>query len=138
MNDDIEAIEITIPKLESFYTSYDVITKAVTANREKLKEFNTSTTSSDGITDKRAGLKVMTYAYEYVQCVHAYLTVYAIAYVPHTFSRVHIHMYLDFLILRLFMRKWSSRGQSSISSSSHVTSMTLHLSRLSLRVMSLP
>ena len=60
-----KAIEIAVPKLES-YTSYDVITKAVTASGDKLKEFNTSTTSSDGITDKRARLKVTNYAYVYV------------------------------------------------------------------------
>lgn len=58
VNDDIEAIETTIPKLEAFYTTYDVISNSVTASEERLRSFNTSTTTSDGVTEKRAGLKV--------------------------------------------------------------------------------
>ena len=60
VNDDIEAIETAIPKLESFYTSYDVISSAVTSSEEKLRCFNTSTITSDGISKHRAGLKVST------------------------------------------------------------------------------
>ena len=38
------------------------------------------------------------------------------------------HVYTFFSSPRLFILKWSSTGQSSTNSSSHVTSMTLHLS----------
>lgn len=58
MNDDIEAIETTIPRLESFYTSYDVISNAVTTSGGSLQEFDTSTTSSDGVRERRKALKV--------------------------------------------------------------------------------
>ena len=58
MNDDIEAIETTIPKLESFYSSYGTISTEVAAVGDRLRELNTSTTSSEGISECRAALKV--------------------------------------------------------------------------------
>ena len=68
MNDDIEAIETTIPRLESFYTSYDVISNAVTTSGGSLQEFHTSTTSSDGVRERREALKVHM-SFVHIECI---------------------------------------------------------------------
>ena len=69
MNDDIEAIETTIPKLESFYSSYGSISTEVVAVGDRLRELNTSTTSSGGISECRAALKVKHHEYYNIICI---------------------------------------------------------------------
>ena len=58
MNDDIEAIESTIPRLETFNSSYSVIYSAVCTCGQRLGEFSTSATSTGGVVAKRTALKV--------------------------------------------------------------------------------
>ena len=60
VNEDIEAIESTIPRLESFNASYAAITSAVVSCGERLEVFSTSATSSGGVRAKRDALKVCT------------------------------------------------------------------------------
>ena len=60
VNEDIEAIESTIPRLESFNASYAAITSAVVSCGERLGVFSTSATSSGGVRTKRDALKVCT------------------------------------------------------------------------------
>ena len=57
MNDDIEAIEGTIPKLEAFYSSYNGISAEVDDLLEKLAAFSVSAISSDGLEAKNKDLQ---------------------------------------------------------------------------------
>ena len=57
MNDDIEVIEETIPKLEAFYASYNTISSEVDDLLEKLESFSVSAISSDGLEAKSKDLK---------------------------------------------------------------------------------
>ena len=57
MNDDIEVIEETIPKLEAFYVSYNELSSEVDGLLEKLATFNVSAISSDGLEAKSSELK---------------------------------------------------------------------------------
>ena len=58
VNDDIEAIESTIPRLEAFNSSYSVVSSSVSSCGRRLREFGTSATTSDGVASKRSALKV--------------------------------------------------------------------------------
>ena len=60
MNDDIEAIEETLPKLESFYTSYGGISTSVDGLHDQLDKFSTSAVSSEGVENKNKALQVRT------------------------------------------------------------------------------
>ena len=57
MNDDIEVIEETIPKLEAFYSSYSDISSEVGDLLEKLEAFKVSAISSEGLEAKNSELK---------------------------------------------------------------------------------
>ena len=57
VNDDIEVIEETIPKLEAFYSSYGDISSEVNDLLEKLEAFKVSAISSEGLEAKNSELK---------------------------------------------------------------------------------
>ena len=58
MNDDIEAIEETLPKLEAFYTSHGGISASVDGLHDQLDKFSTSAISSEGVESKNKALQV--------------------------------------------------------------------------------
>ena len=76
VNDDIEAIEETLPKLESFYTSYGGISTGVDGLHDQLDKFSTSAVSSEGVESKNKALQVRTdvvhcdWSIVCVHCVH--------------------------------------------------------------------
>lgn len=57
MNDDIEVIEETIPKLEAFYSSYSEISTEVDDLLKKMEAFSVSAISSDGLESKSKALQ---------------------------------------------------------------------------------
>ena len=57
VNDDIEAIEETIPKLEAFYSSYNEISAKVDDLLKKMETFSVSAISSDGLEAKNKELQ---------------------------------------------------------------------------------
>ena len=57
MNDDIEVIEETIPKLEAFYSSYSEISTEVDDLLKKMEAFSVSAISSDGLESKNKELQ---------------------------------------------------------------------------------
>lgn len=60
VNDDIEAIEETLPKLEAFYTSHGGISASVDGLHDQLDKFSTSAISSEGVESKNKALQVRT------------------------------------------------------------------------------
>ena len=58
VNDDIEAIEETLPKLEAFYTSHGGISASVDGLHDQLDKFSTSAISSEGVESKNKALQV--------------------------------------------------------------------------------
>lgn len=57
MNDDIEVIEETIPKLEAFYSSYNGISSEVDDLLEAMEAFSVSAISSEGLESKSQELQ---------------------------------------------------------------------------------
>ena len=60
VNDDIEAIEETLPKLEAFYTSHSGISASVDGLHDQLDKFSTSAISSESVESKNKALLVRT------------------------------------------------------------------------------
>lgn len=57
VNDDIEVIEETIPKLKAFYSSYNEISSEVDDLLKKMETFSVSAISSDGLESKNKQLQ---------------------------------------------------------------------------------
>jgi len=60
VNDDIEAIEETLPKLEAFYASYNAISTPVDDLHDRIDRVSTSAISSETVENKIKALQVRT------------------------------------------------------------------------------